>query len=294
MDGLYPINQHYLFEQSYQTDITSINELFLSQPLLMTMMEHSMDGITVVTPEYDIFYMNEAMKKWYSLHQVESDKKCYSMFHGNAEKCMDCPVAKSMIDLQPHRGTVPYMDKGVQIGFLDLYAVPVLDADSNVIGIIEYTHNVSLQIAMEKNLKTIQARFEILQKQNEILESRLEEQIEMLSNMTSYVTESIEKYVKPSLKNLKKETSEADIDAVSSVLDTIFEPFQRQKRSALSVLSVRELQVASLIKEGKTSKEIAAALFITKKAVDFHRRNIRQKMKVDSNVSLHTFLREYL
>lgn len=294
MDGSYPINQHYLFEQSYQADISSINELFSSQPLLMAMMEHSMDGITVVTPEYDVVYMNEAMKQWYSLHQVESDRKCYSMFHGSDEICMDCPVAKSMIDLQPNRGTVPYMNQGVQIGFLDIYAVPVLDADSNVIGIIEYTHNISLQMAMEKNLQTIQARFEILQKQNEILESRLEEQMEMLSNMASYVTENIEKYVKPSLRSLKKETSEADVDAVSSVLDTIFKPFQRQKKSALSVLSVRELQVASLIKEGKTSKEIAAALFITKRAVDFHRRNIRQKLKVDSKISLHAFLQEHL
>ena len=64
MDGSYSINQHYLFEQSYQADISSINELFSSQPLLMAMMEHSMDGITVVTPEYDVVYMNEAMKQW--------------------------------------------------------------------------------------------------------------------------------------------------------------------------------------------------------------------------------------
>lgn len=287
-----PLNQHYLFEQSYQADITSIDELLTSQPLLQAMLEHSMDGITIITPDYDVVYMNTAMREWYSSLSAVANQKCYSMFHGCDEICGNCPVAKCLVDKQPNRGTVPYMNQGVQIGYLDIYAVPVLDANSKVAGIIEYTHNISLQMAMEKSLQTVQARFEILQQQNDILESRLNESMSMLRDMTNYVTENIEKYVKPALKRLKAETSEADADVVSSIIDTIFEPFQRQKKPALSVLSSRELQVVALIKEGKTSKEIAAALFITKKAVDFHRRNIRQKLNIDPNVSLQTFLHD--
>lgn len=52
------------------------------------------------------------------------------------------------------------------------------------------------------------------------------------------------------------------------------------------VLSRRELQVLELIVEGKTSKEIAGELYISKVTVDTHRRNILEKTKTKSIADL--------
>ena len=290
-DGFH--EQHYFFEHSYLSDVSSLDELMTSQPLLLEMLDYSMDGITIITPEYDVIYMNQAMKQWYSVPSKKANSKCYALFHNAGQVCRNCPAAKCYENCQPNRGTVPYIIEGVQAGYLDNYAVPVLDKDANIICVIEYTHNISLQMAMEKNLQTIQARFEILQQQNDILESRLSDNVKLLNDMTNYVVENIEKYVKPSLKNLGQRSSGSEVDVVKSVLDTIFEPFEHQRKPGLSMLTARELQVAALIKEGKTSKEIAAALFVTKKAVDFHRRNIRQKLNLDPDVNLHSYLARY-
>ena len=287
------LEQHYFFEHGFQSDVSSLDELLTSQPLLLEMLDHSMDGITIITPEYDVIYLNQAMKQWYSVPTKESKPKCYAMFHHAGQVCRNCPAAKCYENGHPNRGTVPYMMEGVQVGYLDNYAVPVLDKDSNTICVIEYTHNISLQMAMEKNLQIIQSKFEILQHQNDILESRLADNIKLLTDMTNYVIENIEKYVKPSLRNLAQGSTGSEAEVVGSVLDTIFEPFEHQRQPGLSMLTAREFQVAALIKEGKTSKEIAAALFVTKKAVDFHRRNIRQKLNLDPHINLQRYLARY-
>lgn len=52
-----------------------------------------------------------------------------------------------------------------------------------------------------------------------------------------------------------------------------------------------EIQVADLIKAGKTSKDIASVLNISPRSVFFHRNNIRKKLHLHkTNTNLRTFL----
>lgn len=51
-------------------------------------------------------------------------------------------------------------------------------------------------------------------------------------------------------------------------------------------LSPREKEIAKLLAEGKSNKEIAAALFISVKTVETHRRTIMQKLEISSIVEL--------
>ncbi|NOY95161.1 MAG: response regulator transcription factor [Chlorobi bacterium] len=53
-----------------------------------------------------------------------------------------------------------------------------------------------------------------------------------------------------------------------------------------SCLSEREKEVARLLCKGKTSKEIAEALFISKHTVDTHRRSILEKLGVKTTAEL--------
>jgi DNA-binding CsgD family transcriptional regulator len=51
-------------------------------------------------------------------------------------------------------------------------------------------------------------------------------------------------------------------------------------------LSRREKQVAALLMQGKSNKQIAAALHISERTVEFHLKNIYDKLKVESRVEL--------
>ena len=55
-------------------------------------------------------------------------------------------------------------------------------------------------------------------------------------------------------------------------------------------LSEREVEIVDLIRKGCSSKEIAAALFISKKTVEVHRYNILRKLKLPNAAALVNFI----
>ena len=58
----------------------------------------------------------------------------------------------------------------------------------------------------------------------------------------------------------------------------------------VNALTEREIQIINLIKEGQSSKEIAAALAISLKTVEVHRHNILKKLKLKNSASLVNFM----
>ncbi|MDO8684306.1 MAG: helix-turn-helix transcriptional regulator [Armatimonadota bacterium] len=54
--------------------------------------------------------------------------------------------------------------------------------------------------------------------------------------------------------------------------------------SCLINLTKREIEVLSLVLEGKSSREVAAALYCSKRTVDFHLARIYEKLQVTNRV----------
>lgn len=60
-------------------------------------------------------------------------------------------------------------------------------------------------------------------------------------------------------------------------------------RSKEEMFSVREREVLKMLSQGKSSREIAEALFITERTVESHRKNMLEKAKVRNTVELITY-----
>jgi DNA-binding NarL/FixJ family response regulator len=104
---------------------------------------------------------------------------------------------------------------------------------------------------------------------------------------------------------LRKETSlEELVDVIESEKNT---PFYTNKNNIKTInefdskdestvnkfrLSKQEKEIIKCIVEGKTRKEIATLLFITKNTVDTHRKNIGRKLEIKNNSSLIKFANE--
>ena len=68
------------------------------------------------------------------------------------------------------------------------------------------------------------------------------------------------------------------LEILESNLNDIVSPFLKKLSSQYLNLTPTEIQVANLIREGKSTKEIAEVLTISERAIEFHRNNIRDKL----------------
>ena len=68
------------------------------------------------------------------------------------------------------------------------------------------------------------------------------------------------------------------LNIIRSNLEDLISPFIRTLSSKYSDFTPKESQIAVLVKQGKTSKEIGSLLDVSSKAIEFHRINIRKKL----------------
>jgi DNA-binding CsgD family transcriptional regulator len=111
-----------------------------------------------------------------------------------------------------------------------------------------------------------------------LLEHREQDKIRLEENVLA----NVRQLVKPHLEKLRfqkqDERNRNLVEIVTSRLDEITAPFLNRLTSLHRFLTPKEVDVAVLVREGKTSKEIAGLLTVSVSAVDFHRKMIRKKL----------------
>ena len=64
------------------------------------------------------------------------------------------------------------------------------------------------------------------------------------------------------------------------------ETARRRDASTLDELTPQELQIARLLADGKTTRETAAAIFVSPKTVEYHLRHVYRKLGIHSRDEL--------
>ena len=137
----------------------------------------------------------------------------------------------------------------------------------------------------KQSLEEMNVALKVLLKQRE--EDKLELEKKVVSNIKELVLPYIEK-----LKNTRlKPKDRTLVDIVEAHLNDVISPFLQKFANAQILLTPQEMQVASLVKDGKTSKEIADVLNVSETTVNFHRKNLRAKFGLRHK---QTNLRSYL
>ncbi len=125
----------------------------------------------------------------------------------------------------------------------------------------------------------------VLLKQREGDKSDLEQKV--ITNVKEMVLPYLEKLKRVNLKPKDKTV----VDIIDSHLNDIISPMMQKLANASIILTPQEIQVASLVKDGKASKEIAGILNVSETTVHFHRKNLRRKFGLSNS---QTNLRSYL
>ncbi|RLC28956.1 MAG: hypothetical protein DRH32_08165 [Deltaproteobacteria bacterium] len=141
------------------------------------------------------------------------------------------------------------------------------------------------QQAQAQHLEEVNTALRVLIKQREIDKTELQENV--LSNVKELVTPYLNK-IKKSRLSTRQLTM---LNILESNLNNIISPFINKLSTKYFNFTPTEIRVANLIKEGKTNKEIAEVLLISKNTVLFHRHNIRTKLKIkNTRVNLRSRL----
>ncbi|HAX18316.1 MAG TPA: hypothetical protein DCY00_06955 [Actinobacteria bacterium] len=270
------------------------DDFFKSSNFFHTILEFIQDGVSVLDSDLIVRYVNTTILNLYTKGINPINRKCYSIYHKRKKPCEDCPTLKTLETKKPQMSTISYPREGNTPGWHELFSIPVFDKENNIILIIEYVRDITFHKYIKENLIDIEKRFKALEEQNNILMDILNQREEFQNNLENTISTNLEKFIKPSLNYLKKTANGKDIELVSAIIDEIIYPITKKRPSPFSKLTPRELQIASFIKEGYQSKEIADKLCVTQKAIDYHRLNIRKKLKLSRTSNLRTYLETYL
>ncbi len=128
--------------------------------------------------------------------------------------------------------------------------------------------------AQSQHLEEVNTALRVLLKQREEDKNELQESV--LANLTELVSPYVAQVKKTGLTTRQKTL----LRIVESNLDSIVSPFISRISSKFNNFTPTEIRVANLVKEGRTNKEIAELLSISKNTVLYHRHNIRKKLRL--------------
>jgi len=137
----------------------------------------------------------------------------------------------------------------------------------------------------KQSLEEANIALKVLLKQRENDKAELEQKV--LGNIKNLILPYVEKLKRAPLRDKHKTT----VEIIDTHLNDIVSPLMQRLSNINILLTPQEMQVATLVKDGRSSKEIADILTVSETTVHFHRKNLRRKFGIKNSA---TNLRSYL
>jgi PAS domain S-box-containing protein len=227
----------------------------------------------------------EGNRKWTGLF---SEKDLQKMIHYHQLRRIDADAA-------PRNYQCSLIDKEGNKKVILLAVAMIPGTKKSVVSLTDITEQKRTEAALRKREQEVQKNSRNLKDANTALKVLLKQREEDRGELEEKVLSNVKGIVLPYLEKLKiSRTNPRDLSFVNILeanLTNIISPFSHRLSSRHLNLTPKELQVANLIKEGKTSKEIADIMGICTGAVSLHRDHIRKKLGINNKkMNLQSYL----
>ena len=173
-----------------------------------------------------------------------------------------------------------------------------MDAEGPLRVIVSHEEITALKLteeALRQSKSAIEEQKQRLEESNialkVLLRQRGEDKLELEKNVLNNIKDLVFPYIEKLKKAPLRAKDKTNVDIIESHLNEVISPLLQRVSNLDIVLTPQEMQVASLVKDGKSSKEIADILNVSETTIHFHRKNLRRKFGLKKK---STNLRSYL
>lgn len=257
--------------------------------------------VNVVDMDYNIQDANDRFVDAFPKRERKDivGSKCYKIYKKRDATCPGCVVQRVYESGRLEtRVTTPEEEK-ITGSSCKIYASPINDEQGNITGAVECAMDITdlkrVQKALVEKEAELNSKANNLEEVNTALRVLLKRREEDKGELEDKVMSNVKDLVLPYLERLKKTSLDSNqrscVDILESNLNDIISPFSHKLSSKYVSLTPREIRVANLVKEGKTTKEIAGFMNLSGKTVETYRDNIRRKIGIKhQKTNLRTYL----
>jgi len=263
-----------------------------------SLLKHAPIPILVINPDKTIRFVNRAFETLtgFSSRAVTGISPPYPWWTEDTMKKIKADFSQA---LKTGAATLEqkFQKKTGEIFFVEITSLPVFTGNAlsyYLANWVDITDQKKKEETLLKTQEALQSHARKLETMNTALNVLVEYRSQEKETFEKALIKTFEKLVFPHFIGLNQPKTQEELTAPLSILDrTIKEILLKGDSPAVSFysqLTPMESQVAFMVKNGKTSKEIAAILRISERTIYFHRENIRKKMGLAARSNLKTHL----
>ena len=256
-----------------------------SEKKFRTLAESAPAAILIVAGE-DLLYVNSAFESISGYSEAEAlGMRFWELVHPDMrELAKERGLARQRGEVVPDRYELKGLTKDGHIKWIDMAAATIKYGDQTATLVMAYdiTESKQAQDTLLAREQELEDKTHELEEMNAalrvLLKKREDDRIELAEKIQLNAKQLIEPYL-DNLKQTRLTPRQASfLDIIFTNLDEIISPFARGLTSAKHKLTPQEIKIASLVRQGKTTKNIAELMSLSSRTIEFHRRKIRHKL----------------
>jgi PAS domain S-box-containing protein len=277
--------------------------LFTSEQRYRTLVETMGDGLSEIDEHQVTTYANEMLCRMWGRSRDEIIGQKVDQFLDDENKI----ILLDQLEKRRNGGRDPYEIVWIKKDGSRLHSImtptPYFDAEGRFKGSFAVVTDIStqkkekniLELRVRQRTKEIENKTQSLEEVNTALRVLLKKREEDKTLLEERMLVNIRELVIPYIEKMREaeldERQKGCLDIMESTLHDIVSPFLHRMSLEFRNLTPSEIQVANMVKFGKTTKEIAGILNLSEKTVEFYRKSIRRKIGItNQSINLRTFL----
>ncbi len=273
--------------------LKEVKQQMEEKAILDSMLQSTGDtAISIMDPELNILIHNQAAVTFYGSVASKLIGMSAVTLHGSVADRREFEDAVAVADKEGRHEFVMKQQANGDSCYFATTVFCIRDQEARKSGFGLIAQNITEQrkaaLALEhkkKEAEDVNIALQVMLDQHTRAKESIEEQISIR------LQELVNPYLDLLRQSVKSEKQIETLRIIGAHIDSITRQFSPQARKIMLKLSPRESMIADLVRQGKTSKDIASLLHISLRTVETYRNNLRKKLGINKKkISLRTYL----